>query len=138
MGGFHRCSALLHAGAGFNLCTSSGFGLGSICGEGGYGKGQGNKGGGCNDYELFHGDSPFGCGVMFSGLGNYFTQVPDLIWVLVPVWLLVAAKAVTLSDNATSAAVAVIMSFLVFIGTSSFRVCLSDMFHGVCQTKKLT
>ncbi len=72
---------------------------------------------------------------MRGWIGNYFTHVPDLIWVLVPVWLLVAAKAVTLSDNATSAAVAVIMSFLVFIGTSSFRVCLPDMFHGACQTK---
>jgi hypothetical protein len=47
----------------------------------------------------------------------YFTQVPDLIWVRVPLWLwvLVAAKAVTLSTSVTKAATATTMIFRVFI-----------------------
>jgi len=57
---------------------------------------------------------------MLNWFGNYLTQVPSLIWVRVPDWLLVcvpfAANAATDRDSATRAAVTVIMSF--FIGDS--------------------
>ncbi|MBT0666464.1 hypothetical protein KI809_19320 [Geobacter pelophilus] len=60
---------------------------------------------------------------------GYFTQVPDLICVRVPVWLcdFVAAKADTLRDIATRAAVAAKTILRVFMGTSSFAVCLEDI-----------
>ena len=53
---------------------------------------------------------PRGTGGLFLLRQRYFTQEPGtLIWVLSCV--LVAAKAVMLSDNATSAAVATIAAF---------------------------
>jgi len=54
----------------------------------------------------------------------YFTQVPDLIWVRVPLWLwvLVAAKAVALTDRATRAATATIMDFFMVVLLGLLRV----------------
>jgi hypothetical protein len=48
---------------------------------------------------------------------GYFTQVPDLIWVLVPVLSRIwsAAKAVALTDRATRAATATMTDFFMVI-----------------------
>ena len=54
---------------------------------------------------------------IFGHGSDYFTQVPDLIWVRVPLWLwvLVAAKAEALMDRAIRAATATIMDFFMAV-----------------------
>jgi hypothetical protein len=65
--------------------------------------------------------------VAFVGLDSvYFTQVPDLIWVRVPLWLwvLVAAKAEALTERASSAAMATIMDFFMVLLLLCFVLCV--------------